>query len=281
MAAPFEEETRQMREILKTSPSLQIFSNMVESAYEVKMLEQIVEKKNGKHKTFLKKGLEMVIGGLQQEKMNFDEKLKKEVEKRQKTEKMNLELFAQIEAIQQEKIYMELELKEGKSDSELHFACLHAPITVSLGDNLREMQRATEKKNKFLSKVLTKVTASRNELLEIFMKINGMTKAAGLGYCNFTSVMGSAEQIEGNAIFEDLQAGVKRTMADDWARIGKNLREKFAEKPDEVVKVCFEKRLVNQTTEMGTQTNPRVGTERVAKAKKWKNKKKQEKLMKK
>lgn len=181
------------------------------------------------------------------------------------------ELAAQYEVLRQEKQYLELEVAEIRSDGELHSACLHMGISVSLGDNVAELQRATERKNRFLSKVLTKVTASRNEMCEIFIKMNEMTREAGLGHCDFSSVMGPAEKIEGTATFLDTQTGTKKSMKEDWAKLGRNLRERLATGHGEVFRNCFEKKLVNtaaNTAEMATQTDRKVDTPRMAKEKK-------------
>ena len=118
-------------------------------------------------------------------------------EKELKGERSYLELAAQYEVLRSKNQYLELEVAEIRSDGELHSACLHMPITISLGDNVAELQRATERKNKFLSKVLTKVTASRNEMVEVFIRMNDMTRAAGLGHCDFSAVMGPAESNRG------------------------------------------------------------------------------------
>ena len=194
------------------------------------------------------------------------------------SEKTNRELAAQVDKMTQKTKYLELEVEETRSDSQLHYQCLHAIISVSLGDDLAKMQGATEKKNRFLSKVLTKVTASRNECCEIFMKLNEMMIAAGLGHVDFGSIMGPAESIEGSAEFIDFQTGKRRAMSEDWAKIGENLRKSFTT-GKELVRLCFEEKLVVTTVEMSTQTDKKPNTPRESKEKKRALRRKQWKMM--
>ena len=196
----------------------------------------------------------------QQRRHDFAEKVK--------TDGFYRELAAQYEVLRSKNQYLELEIEEIRSDGELHAACLHMPISISLGANVSELQRATERKNKFLSKVLTKVTASRNEMCEIFTKMNDMTRAAGLGHCDFSAVMGPAEGIEGKSTFTDIQAGKKRAMTEDWAKIGQNLREKLMAGDGELFTQCFENKLVADSAEIATQTDRKPATPREAKEKK-------------
>ena len=206
------------------------------------------------------------------------EKLAVSERKNEKTDQTNRELAGQLEDAQHKQRMLEAEVEEGKSDSQLYFDALHTPITLSCFDDHSQIAKAAEKRSKFVSRVLGKVTVSRNEMIEVVDKMNRMLMRVGFGSVDIRKLMGPEEGIEGGAFFIDLQSGgAVRSMSEDWNEIAERFL-RFCVGDKELTRNVFMKKAA-KTAEIGTQTAKKADTPREARQKRWNARKNAKKIL--